>query len=161
MLMNLNLALAMLAGFAAAVVGAATLLLVWWQAPRRRENQVLVAYMAWVMLWGAVGFALNLTVALRQNPEIWCWAIAYATAINSVCTFWIAAQFAGRSGRPHISLALVLGVAVLLLGAPSLFSGDMIVLRSVSAEGLLIYDFAPLSVPSSRCSSPTTSPRWR
>lgn len=142
-----NTALGLIAGLISLVVPLATMLLVWWQAPHQRDNQQMVLFMGSVAIWGLAGLLLNLAVLAGWDPRQFYQLLVVAIALNSFATFALAVHFARLPPTPRVQAALGLGAASVVLATPLIFSNRIVVLRSVSPEGLFLYDFVPMSFP--------------
>jgi signal transduction histidine kinase len=141
MLTPFNTGLGLISGLLSTVVGLATMALVIWQAPRQRENLLMALYMSTVTGWGAAGFVLNFVVLVAGQTAIWFYLLAFMVALYTIANFTLALYYTGLLLR--FSVKLTLAAVTLLFGllTPSLFRGDVLILREITADGRFISDF--------------------
>lgn len=129
-------------GLLSSIVSLAMLSLVLWQSLRRRENLLMGAYLA-LLLVGSFGvIGQQLALAFRGNPVPFLWLNALIVAFCAPLLFLITAYYSGQMPRPWVRGVAIGGLVWVLLLVPLMFQERLIYNVFYGVNGNPTYTFS-------------------
>ena len=116
--------------------------LVFWQAPHRRDNQLVAAYMATVFVWSLSAFLIRFSAMLNHNPDPFGYMIAAGIGLVAYVIFAIGLHYAGLSTKVWARIVLIVGLIYLLGLIPVSYVGRLYWDQmQVLPNGAISYEF--------------------